>query len=275
MADDEVFADLRAWTLYSEQDDLAPNTLRQYRYWVLRYHADQVADLRRATVDDLVSWLSTIGGQGQGRAAAKRALRYFFRWLKLTGRRKDNPTEALPRTRRSRRRRVPDHLTQEELAQLLRVADAHDPEWAASLAFVYGTGARIGEACGVEVEDVDLRQGFVVFRLTKNGHDRIVHLGPTARAAAHYLLQLNHRGTLLAVTPSAMRGRIKRVARLAGFDPRRCHPHTLRHSAATHLLEKGATEREVQDFLGHTDPSMTMIYTHVSQERAKRTSGLL
>lgn len=263
---------LAAWTRFA-RTDLAERSVRQYRYWLLRFEADAEIDPLGADADEVLEFLATIGPRGPAVSSAKRALRHFYRWAAATKRRADDPSLGLPRTRRQRR--VPAFLTEAELTRLIYAAAQHKEEWAWGFLFVYGTGARIGEACSLKAKDVDLAAGVVVFRGTKGGGDRLVHLSSPAHAAASALLRRNGTDTLLGIAPAGMRARMTKVGMWARLPPGKLHPHTLRHTAGTMLSERGADARAVMDFLGHVDPGMVWVYQRVTSDRAKKVAGLL
>lgn len=231
-------------------------------------------DPGEATPDHVSDFLADHGDHGPARGQARRALRHFYRFARVTKRRGDDPTDLLPSPRRAYRP-APDWLTDEELCQLVYTATMYRAEWAWSLIWVFATGGRIDEACSAGPNDLNLAAMTVTFRHTKNGRDRVVHLGPTAYTAAQYLLRRNGTHTLLGVSPGAMRLRMKVLARLADLPEKKIHPHALRHTAGTLLSERGASQVEIMDFLGHVDPRMAAWYVHLTSARAKRTARLL
>ena len=146
---------------------------------------------------------------------------------------------------------------------------------------LYGAGLRVSEALGLEKAGVSVDER-VVRVVGKGGKERIVPLGrPAAEAVRRYLalgrphldrryrpeLFLNARGGPLTRAGAFLV--LRRLADRAGLDPQRVHPHLLRHSFATHLLEGGADLRSVQEMLGHADLGTTERYTHVSDRRRR------
>jgi integrase/recombinase XerD len=146
---------------------------------------------------------------------------------------------------------------------------------------LYGAGLRVSEATGLEKGSVSLEER-VVRVVGKGGKERLVPLGrPAAEAVRRYLalgrphldrryrpdLFLNARGG--ALTRAGAFLILKKLADRAGLEPGRVHPHLLRHSFATHLLEGGADLRSVQEMLGHADLGTTERYTHVSDRRRR------
>ncbi|MDQ3889454.1 MAG: tyrosine recombinase [Actinomycetota bacterium] len=265
----------------------APRTVDAYA----RDLADFTSFLGRspasASSDDVQAWLADLRARGQssssiGRRAA--AARSFFRHLVLTGTRPDNPAAdvALPR----RRTRLPRSLSRAEVERLLEAAKGTEPRALRDRALVellYGAGLRVGEAVGLERAGVDL-EARLVRCVGKGEKERIVPLGREAAAALRrYLargrpfLDRQHRPELFLNAQGGPLTRagaflvLRRLAVEAGLDPMRIHPHLLRHSFATHLLEGGADLRSVQEMLGHADLGTTEIYTHVSDDRRRET----
>jgi integrase/recombinase XerC len=172
--------------------------------------------------------------------------------------------------------RLPGHLPIDHAATLFRQAFAADDAGRrdrAVLEVLYGAGVRVAELAGLDVGDVDLREGSVRV-LGKGGKERIVPIGAKAVEALHaYLgeraadegaLFRNPRGRRLTVR--SLHRIVRARARAAGL-PGRVTPHTLRHSFATHLLDAGADLRLIQELLGHARLTTTQRYTHVSADR--------
>ena len=186
--------------------------------------------------------------------------------------------ERLPCARAPKR--LPTILCADELRRLFDVV-AHHPKHKALLLTLYGAGLRVSEAVGLEKGAVDLEDR-IVRVLGKGGKERLVPLGrPAAEAARRYLalgrphldrrfrpeLFLNARGGPLTRAGAFLI--LRRLAEKAGLEPARVHPHLLRHSFATHLLEGGADLRSVQEMLGHADLGTTERYTHISDRRRR------
>ena len=211
------------------------------------------------------------------------ALRGFFGHLVRTGLRASDPSLGLPAPRAPRR--LPRPLAVDD-CQLL--ADSARPREAASardLALVevlYGAGLRVAELCGLDLGDLDLARGELRV-LGKGSRERVVPLPSAARAALQRYLAEGRRGAgprdPLFVARRCRKGEAPRrlgprdARRILGRRARavgiadRVHPHRLRHSYATHLLDMGADLREIQELLGHRSLSTTEKYTAVSAER--------
>ena len=210
------------------------------------------------------------------------ALRTFFRHQMLLGAREDNPAAALQLPRRARR--LPKTLSPGEAERLIDAANGTTPRAMRDRALVelmYGAGLRVSEVMGLQRRSVDLEER-LVRALGKGSKERVVPLGrPAVDALRRYIamgrphldrrnrpeLFLNARGGPLTRAGAFMI--LRRLAEKAGLEPQRVHPHLLRHSFATHLLEGGADLRSVQEMLGHADLSTTELYTHVSDRRRR------
>jgi integrase/recombinase XerD len=184
---------------------------------------------------------------------------------------------------------IPKALDEEEVDLLLRAVTGDDPlaqRDRALLELLYGTGIRISEAVGLDVDDIDLEDG-VVRVLGKGSKERIVPVGRGARDAIDAYVRDGRRalrgpgsrraGDAAALVLNARGGRIsrqscwtivKRAGERVGLGER-LSPHVLRHSCATHMLDHGADLRVVQELLGHASLSTTQVYTKVSPERLR------
>jgi integrase/recombinase XerD len=263
----------------------APRTVEAYRRDLEALAAWLGHSVAAATTEELERYLAE--GRAAGLAAttlARRvaATRSFFRHLQLLGTRGDNPAAELELPRRART--LPRTLSPGEAERLIEAANGAAPRDLRDRALVellYGAGLRISEALGLARGDVDL-DGRLLRCLGKGDKERIVPMGrPAVDAVTRYLargrpylerrprpeLFLNARGG--ALTRSGGFLILRRLAAVAGLEPERIHPHLLRHSFATHLLEGGADLRSVQEMLGHADLSTTELYTHVSDRRRR------
>lgn len=210
------------------------------------------------------------------------ALRSYFRFLVLSGFVKKDPSSQL--TTPSTWLSLPKFLTVDEVESLLQAPDETRPHGLrdrAMLEVLYGSGLRVSELVSLKLAEVNLEEGFLVCR-GKGGKERIVPLGRSAcRAVGRYLAEvrplvdpggrddlfLSRRGK--PFTRQGLWKLLRQHAREAGLAPR-ISPHILRHSFATHLLERGADLRSVQLMLGHSQITTTQIYTHVSRERIRK-----
>lgn len=243
--------------------------------------------LLNASRAQLFGFLAERNAQGYAPRSTARlmaALRAFYADALRQQRLKVDPTAlldlpALPRS-------LPKALVESQVDALLNAPDITSPAGLgerAMLELLYATGLRVSELAGLPTLAVNLRQG-VVRVAGKGGKERLVPLGDEAQ---HWLerylaearpalakgrsvgaLFLGSKGE--AHTRQHIWVRIKALAAVAGIDPARVTPHGLRHSFATHLLNRGADLRVVQMLLGHSSLSTTQIYTHVAREGLKR-----
>ncbi len=257
------------------------------------------ADLRDVTEADVTAFVRSLRDGSEGRAplaatsAARTvvAVRGLHRFLHLEGVTSDDPSRevhppAVPK-------RLPKAIGVHEVERLLDAAGADDTPRAlrdrALLEVLYGTGARISEAVGLDVDDIDIRTddpdgpAGTVRLLGKGGKQRVVPIGSYARRAVDAYL-VRGRPALAALgtgTPAlflnARGGRLSRqsawtVLRTAADRahlPEPVSPHTLRHSFATHLLDGGADVRVVQELLGHASVATTQLYTLVTVDKLR------
>jgi integrase/recombinase XerD len=263
----------------------APRTVEAYRRDLAATAAWLGRPLRAATVEDLERYVRALREEGLAAATIARriaAVRSFYRHEMLLGARDDNPAAELELPRRTRR--LPRTLSPSEAERLVEAAAGTTPRAlrdAALVELLYGAGLRVSEAVGLVKSAVELDARFVRC-VGKGGKERVVPIGRSAaEAIRRYLargrpyldrrhlpeLFLNARGG--AITRAGAFVILRRLAAKAGLDPERVHPHLLRHSFATHLLEGGADLRSVQEMLGHADLATTELYTHVSDRRRR------
>jgi integrase/recombinase XerC len=223
------------------------------------------------------AWLT---GQGYSASTVARrlaCLRSYFRFLRRTGVVTSDPTAGLRNPKQPRR--LPRLLCVDEIIRLLDAIPGDTPPSVrdrAMLETLYGGGLRVSELVGLNVDDLDLDQDLVKVR----GKGRRERLCPIGEMAVHWLKRyiplrdpelayekgmfLNQRGSRLS---SRSVGRLLEAHLLNAGLVNAASPHTLRHSFATHLLDRGADLRSVQELLGHRKLTSTQIYTHVTQER--------
>jgi integrase/recombinase XerD len=264
---------------------LAPRTVEAYRRDLTAVATWLGQPLGNASVDDLERYLAKLRARGLSPATIARraaALRSFFRHQTLLGARADNPAAELELPRRVRR--LPRTLSPAEAERLVEAAAGTQPRDLRDRALaelLYGAGLRVSEAVSLERGGVDL-EGRLVRCLGKGGKERVVPVGrQAAESLRRYLargrpfLDRRHRPELFLNAKGGPLTRagafliLRRLAARAGLEPERVHPHLLRHSFATHLLEGGADLRSVQEMLGHADLATTELYTHVSDRRRR------
>jgi site-specific recombinase XerD len=263
----------------------SPRTVDAYRRDLTALAGFREGPVADATVAELERWVAAMRADGLAPSTVARrvsAVRTYFRHLGLVGTREDNPAAELALPRRPRR--LPRVLSPAETERLIDAAVGTTPRTLRDRALVellYGAGLRVSETVGLEKSAVALEER-IVRVLGKGGKERLVPLGrPAAEAVRRYLalgrphldrryrpeLFLNARGGPLTRAGAFLI--LRRLAEKAGLEPGRVHPHLLRHSFATHLLEGGADLRSVQEMLGHADLGTTERYTHVSDRRRR------
>jgi len=263
----------------------AAKTVEAYRRDLRALAAWLDRPVSAVTTEQLEAYIAEMRAAGLSPATISRrvaAIRSFFRHQTLLGVRDDNPAAELDLPRR--RRTLPRTLSPAEAERLVEAASGTTPRALRDRALVellYGGGLRVSEAVGLEKSGVDL-EARLVRCLGKGSKERIVPIGRQAvEALRRYLsrgrpfLDARHRPELFlnakggGLTRAGAFLILRRLAEKAGLEPGRVHPHLLRHSFATHLLEGGADLRSVQEMLGHADLSTTELYTHVSDRRRR------
>jgi len=266
-------------TYIQVEKGLARHTLESYERDLTRLQRwaagndKQITDLTRA---DLRKWIASLSRDGLAPTSIARAVsaaRGFFKFLMLDGHIKSHPAEDLDTPQRFNY--LPKFLTEDEINRLFAAPNVATEEGIrdrAVLEIMYASGLRVSELVALKQADVDLLAGMVVCH-GKGSKERRVPLG---KSALHWLQQYSavkagygnssspfvflHRGK--PFTRQLAWSMIKRHAERAGI--KNVSPHTLRHSFATHLLQRGADSRSVQALLGHSDISTTQIYTHMT-----------
>jgi site-specific recombinase XerD len=273
--------------------------LAEFRAWH-REDRSVAPDWKSLQRDDFRAYLRWLGRRRLSRAAIRlrfSALRTFYRFLQRRGRVEQMPLRqiALPRLAR----RLPRFLTPEQMTTLL-AAPAHElaraqaqPDQltpaqascllrdAAWLETVYSCGLRVSELCRLQVQDLDFTSHQVRVH-GKGRKERQLPIGrPALEAIALYWDTLPHRpvpgspvfraawDSALALRVRTVQQLLKRYLLAAGLDPG-LTPHKIRHSYATHLLDRGADLRSVQELLGHRHLVSTEVYTHVTTDRLQR-----
>jgi integrase/recombinase XerD len=290
---DRYLTDLRV------EGGLAPHTLEAYRLDLnkLRSYFREIGlkhpeQATRATIAGFVAFLSRARLSPGSTARCLSAVRGFYRYLCKERLTQQNPATTV-RTPRPWQR-LPKTLSQAEVTRLLELQGGKDhavqpeePRDDAMVELLYATGLRVSELVSLRLEHLNLSVGYVV-PTGKGTKQRVVPIGDLARTKLLRYLE-GERATLLKGRESPyvfvtrrgrqmtrqafwklLRGRARRAA-----IQQRISPHMLRHSFATHLLDRGADLRAVQAMLGHAIISTTEIYTHVERERLKRVHAAL
>lgn len=246
-------------------------------------HGVALENLDRKALEEVVRTLMGEGRSPRSVARAVACFRSFYRYLVVSGHLTNNPADdlAAPRAWKT----LPKFLTVEEVDQLLAAPDVSHPRGLRDRALIellYATGLRVSELVGLRPQDLNLESGY----LTCTGKGRKQRMVPLGDEAASWIeryvkesrpkllqrrasqrLFVNARGGS-SLTRVGFWKILKAHGRQAGLN-KSLSPHVLRHSFATHLLERGADLRAIQMMLGHTDLSTTQIYTHILDARLR------
>ena len=276
------------------EKNASPNTISSYRLDISRY-LEFLKERRVNTLDEITEhhtaeFLGRLRDSGLSARSVTRcfsAIRGFHKFLIGDGVARNNPTDTIDAPKLPRA--LPDVLSQEEVEKILNQPSPQPRDtrnlWVrdrAIMEVLYATGIRVSELTTLRQADV-MTEAEVIRVFGKGSKERMVPIGKPAlqwierfkqecrvriqtRGATHDVLFLNARGK--PMTRMAIWKIVQTYTRRAGID-KVVHPHTFRHSFATHLLEGGADLRAVQEMLGHADISTTQIYTHIDREYLK------
>lgn len=291
MRDEEASddADRAAWCLdefETAATSLASSSLAAYRSdlegfveWVARAGVTSPTQVDRTSIRRYVAYLTTRRYARRSIARKAAALRRYFRWAVRTGRVPTDPTLGLQVGGGDAR--LPRILDRRDLdAMLSGPTPDHEPDWRrrrddAVLELLYGSGLRVSELCSLDVDALDTDRGAVTV-WGKGAKERRVPMNEPSVVAVRRWLAVRHdvvpeaAGRALFANERGNRLTPRDVRRLLDRrSPTPTHPHALRHTFATHLLDGGADLRVVQELLGHADVATTQRYTHVSRERLR------
>lgn len=275
----------------------AVNTVEAYRRDIaqyLLYLREKRTTLMKAQVEDVEHFLAVRLENGAAKSSLARqfsALRMLHRFMVEERFRKDDP--AVMAEGIGKPAGIPKPLSEDEMTRLIGSVIGDEPRQLrdrAVIEFLYATGARVSEVCGLNLSDLDMESSLVRL-FGKGSKERVVPFGSIAHGAlsqwtalgrsALEPLQERRRDDSHAVFLTNRGARISRqvifnIVREAGLRAkidRDVSPHALRHSCATHLLDHGADLRVVQEMLGHASIATTQVYTRVSQERLWQVYG--
>ncbi len=258
--------------------------LRDYEDW-LSSRGKSSMNASSADVEAFVAHLRKHGKAARSVARQFAAVRMLHKYLAIEGERADDPASLVDGVRVPSG--LPKPLREDEIERLLASITGDDSfarRDRALVEFLYATGARISEACGLSLADLDMDDSLVRL-FGKGSKERIVPFGRSAHRALSEWLEEGGRGMLVPkrwksrdfadavflgvrgtrLTRQAAFGIVRKYAGLAGIKDH-VSPHTLRHSCATHMLVHGADLRIVQELLGHASVSTTQVYTKVDDE---------
>ena len=254
--------------------------LHQFIAWAEERHWTEPTPITKLVLREYLAFMTARGDERASIARRRASLRSYFSWLVERGHLVESPAARLSAPRPNVQ--LPKVVVREQLESLLD-EDWGDDEWAvldrAICEVLYGAGLRVSELCGLNIDSIDLTEGLVRV-LGKGRKERIVPLHRRALAAVSLWLSDAREDVVRADSPRNALFLNRRGHRLGSRDVRRIldnrvarghvHPHALRHTYATHLLEGGADLRVVQELLGHESLTTTQLYTHVSKSRLQK-----
>jgi len=251
--------------------------------FLLAHNVNALGEVSRQTLRDYMTYLMQLGVARSSIANKLSAIRSFYRYLHRENVVKENPLDRVSSPKLDRR--LPIVLTSVEITNLLEAPDLSTPAGQrdrAILELLYASGLRVSEIVRLNLGQVDVNMHELRV-VGKGNKERAVLMGqPAADAMTRYLAEgrvsllggkreeaffVNRYGKRLI--ERRIQKIIDQYAALAGI-PRKVHPHILRHTFTTHMLDGGADLRVVQELLGHASLSTTQIYTHVSKSQAKK-----
>lgn len=275
----------RFFKYLSIERNVSPYTVAAYRRDLdqcLRFLSDlfeipdETIDLDAVTKSHLRLWIGDLSDRNLKKTSIARkiaAIRAFFRFAHKRGHSKSNPAATLLTPKREKR--LPKTMPMAGLNDLLDATV--DEQSRAILELFYGTGMRLSELVSLNITDVDFRLKQITV-IGKGAKQRIIPFGEKAENAlkSWLLVRVALDTSALFVTPKGRRIYPKAVQRMVGSallpiaEGAQKSPHVLRHSFATHLLDRGADIRIIKDLLGHSNLAATQVYTHNSVERLKQ-----
>ena len=254
--------------------------LRQFAHFILRMWDVEPRKVERTMIERYMEWLYRNGREKTSQARGLSGIRSFFAFLLVTDKISASPAEFIDMPKFGRH--LPDILSTDEIGRIIAAASAPTTKGlrdCAMLEVLYSCGLRVSELTSLRMSDLFFGEGYIRV-IGKGDKQRLVPVSAVARdRIQRYLEQreaarsgeeavfLNNRGTQL--TRVMVFTIIRRAAERAGIE-KRISPHTFRHSFATHLLEGGASIRQVQEMLGHESILTTEIYTHLDDRYLRR-----
>ncbi len=273
------------------EKNLSDNTVVSYRNDITSFvefleekRIDDPSGIKTKDISDFFNLLNDIGLNSSSAARYFSSLKGFFNYLFLSGYIKENPIDKISAPKLAKH--LPEVLTVNEVDAILSLPHAEDKlglRDKAALEILYACGVRVSELIGLKVSNIFFEEEIIrVFG--KGSKERLIPIGSSAikwvrkylvnsrpllekKVKSENYLLLNNRGTKLS--RMGIWKMVDKYTREAGIQ-KEVHPHTFRHSFATHLLEGGADLRAVQEMLGHADISTTQIYTHIDREYIKQ-----
>lgn len=255
--------------------------LRQFAHFILRMWDVPPRKVESAMIERYMAWLYDRGREKSSQARALSSVRSFFNFLMINDQIDASPAEFVQSPKFGRQ--LPDVLSTDEIDRIIATVDTSTVKGLrdqAMLEVLYSCGLRVSELTSLRIQDLFFGEGYIRV-IGKGDKQRIVPISAVARERIHRYLDkrpgarsnedilfLNNRGGKL--TRVMVFTILKEAAQRAGIH-KHISPHTFRHSFATHLLEGGASIRQVQEMLGHESILTTEIYTHLDNSHLRRT----
>ena len=255
--------------------------LRSFAHFILRMWDVPPQKVEPQMIERYIAWLFDRGREKTSQARALSGVKSFFNFLMISDKIENSPAESILSPKFGRQ--LPDILSTDEIDRIIATVDTSSVKGlrdCAMLELLYSCGLRVSELVSLKIQDLFFGEGYIRV-IGKGDKQRLVPISATARERVHRYLDkrpetrsgedalfLNNRGSRL--TRVMVFTILKQAARNAGIE-KRISPHTFRHSFATHLLEGGASIRQVQEMLGHESILTTEIYTHLDSSHLRRT----
>ena len=255
--------------------------LRSFAHFILRMWDVPPQKVEPQMIERYMAWLFDRGREKTSQARALSGVKSFFNFLMISDKIENSPAEFILTPKFGRQ--LPDILSTDEIDRIIATVDTSSVKGlrdSAMLELLYSCGLRVSELVSLKIQDLFFGEGYIRV-IGKGDKQRLVPISATARERIYRYLDkrpetrsgedalfLNNRGSRL--TRVMVFTILKQAARNAGIE-KRISPHTFRHSFATHLLEGGASIRQVQEMLGHESILTTEIYTHLDSSHLRRT----
>jgi site-specific recombinase XerD len=270
---------LARWSEFLQASGISANTIRQYRYAILRLVAEANVALLDVTEEHVVSFLASLGKRAHSRQLYLRAFRSFYGWAverELIAR---NPAAHIrPKAPTDP---PPDAYSPEEIASLVRAAGARNPRYGHAILACYALGLRRSELCGITLEDIDWQGRRVYIRCAKGDRPRWVEMNGLAKDALLSLskpsakIRLPGSYSLVGFHPQWFTMIVQRAAADAGLPRNRRRAHMLRASFVTGLLDQGVPVSVASRLVGHANLATTHRYAAVSEVDRRRAVDAL
>ncbi|AAL81992.1 recombinase XerC [Pyrococcus furiosus DSM 3638] len=260
---------LEEFATYLELEGKSKNTIRMYTYFLSKFLEEGYSPTAR----DALRFLAKLRAKGYSIRSINlvvQALKAYFKFEGLNEEAERLRNPKIPKT-------LPKSLTEEEVKKLIEVIPKDKIRDRLIVLLLYGTGLRVSELCNLKIEDINFEKGFLTVRGGKGGKDRTIPIPqPLLTEIKNYLRRRTDDSPYLFVesrrknkeklSPKTVWRILKEYGRKAGI---KVTPHQLRHSFATHMLERGIDIRIIQELLGHASLSTTQIYTRVTAKHLK------